>query len=205
VRKKLRSLKILLFTLISLSSLAKVTHMQQISFGMGMVSSGFSQNEATLDDNESASSGSVSVISFDFAHEFFQERKESYFYRLTASGLAGEVSKYYGASGGKRYYFGADGTYSVFENESLKIKVTPNFRYYVGWSLGVFSMVYETDVEVRSDVGAEYGGVAGILYSRDAETSYKAEITALQGTGVETSSMNIQIFFGFSYYISSLF
>jgi hypothetical protein len=201
----LKSLTFLFILLCSQYSSGEVRYKDQVSFSLGMVNSAFSQSEETVADGSIASSGSVAVISFDLSHEIFSERKKSYFYRVTGSGVAGEVSKYYGASGGRRYYFGADGTSSTFTEKGIKISTTPMFRYYAGWTGGVFYMVYQTEKEVRSDVGVEFGGLAGLLYSRDNKSSYKMEMTALKGSGVETTSINFQVFFGFSYFVDSVF
>jgi len=206
---KRMSLKLLLFSLVFITpynlALGKVVFKDQLSFSMGMVNNGFSQSEDALDENKSPNSGSVSVISLDLSYEFFSERKKSWYMRFTGSGMAGEISKYYAVSGGKRYYFGADGASATFEDTNIRISTHPVFRYYAGWSVGAFSMIYEPGKEVRSDLGVEFGGMGGILYSANKKSAYKFELTALKGTGVETTSMNIQIFFGVSYFMNSLF
>jgi hypothetical protein len=143
---------------------ANVVYKDQLGVAIGMVNAGFSQNSGAFDETKGVSSGSVAVISLDFNYEFFTTRRSSYSFRATGSGIAGEVSKYYAVSGGRKYYFGADGASATFVDKNIKVTTNPLFRYYVGWSLGFFSMIYEPKKEVRSDLGLEVGGNGGILY-----------------------------------------
>jgi len=190
---------------LSFDAYAVVTYKDQLGISLGMINAGFSQNSGAFDETKGVSSGSVAVISLDFNYEFFTSRRTSYSFRATGSGIAGEVSKYYAVSGGRKYYFGADGVSAVFVDQNIKVITNPVFRYYAGWSLGFFSMVYEPKKEVRSDLGIEIGGNGGILYMANNSTSYKGELSVLRGVGVETTSFIIQIFAGATFYINSLF
>jgi hypothetical protein len=183
----------------------KVDYKNQLGLSMGMLSNSFAQQASAFDSNKAIESGSGSVIAFDISYEMFTLRRRSYYFRFTGSGIAGEVSKYYSLSGGQRFYFGADGTSAVFDDAAVKITTHPVLRYYAGWNAGVFSIVYEPGDEVRGDVGVEFGGHGGLLFAIDKKTSYKVEMSALKGTGVETTSFNIQILFGTSYFVHSLF
>ena len=183
----------------------KVSYRDQLSFGIGMVNSSFTQSQAILDEGDQASSGSVSVLSLDLSYDIFSTRKKSIYFRVTGSGMIGEVSKYYTLSGGNRFYFGADGSRGSFEEESIKIITIPIFRYYAGWGVGVFSMIYEPGTEIRSDLGVEFGVHGGALYSFGPNSSYKFELSVLKGTGIETSSIDVQIFFGVGYFMKPLF
>lgn len=182
-----------------------VKYKDQVSVSMGMVNSSFSQQEGAISDSKTASSGSVSVIALDLSYEFFFNRRFSFFLRGTGSGLAGEISKYFSFSGGQRFYFGADGTSAKFKDNDFEISTVPVFRYYAGWTAGTFYMIYEPKKEVRSDIGVEFGGLGGILFSADPKSSYKCELTVLKGSGTETTSMDIQVFFGASYFVNSFF
>ena len=195
---------LLLFWL-SLDVYATVTYKDQLGISLGMVNAGFTQNSGAFDETKGVSSGSVAVISLDFNYEFFTTRRSSYSFRATGSGIAGEVSKYYSVSAGRKYYFGADGASAIFVDQNVKVITNPVFRYYAGWGLGFFSMVYEPKKEVRSDLGIEIGGNGGILYMANNSTSYKGEVSVLRGVGVETTSFIIQIFVGATFYINNLF
>lgn len=179
--------------------------MDQMSVALGMVSAGFAQNASAFDEGVTLQNGSVTVISMDFNYEFFSNRRSSHVVKLTGSGLAGEVGKYYAFGYAKRYYFGSEGTRVTLNDDRLTVKMVPKLRYYAGFNGGLFYMVYKTEKEVRSDIGVEVGGHGGILYSAGVKRSYKAELNVLRGTGVETSSMNIGIFFGASFYMEPLF
>jgi hypothetical protein len=202
---KRKSLKIVITIILLISPFIKAfgtaNFKDQLGVALGMVNSSFSQQEDVFSKSATTFSGSVAVISLDLCYEIFTSRKRSYFFRGTASGIAGEVSKYYAISSGQRFYFGADGVSGIYIDPSIKITINPVFRYYAGWAVGIFSTIYEPGEGVRSDIGIEIGGFGGILYSKSKTVSYKAELTILKGTGIETTTMDMQVFFGATFFI----
>lgn len=203
--KKPLSLLWLPLILLSINVNAKVEYKNQLGISLGFVTQSYSQQAAAFDSDRELSSGSSSVVSGDLTYEFFGERQKSFFLRFTGSGIAGEVSKYYFLGVGQRYYFGADGTSANFKDKKVRIETNPLFRYYYGWDLGITSFIYETETDVRTDLGVEFGGHLGALYAADKTTSYKAELALKRGTGVETSSLNVAILFGVSYFTKNFF
>lgn len=206
---KRNQLKIFISYVISISVFSQIKLMDQMSFSMGMVNNAYSQNASAFQEDEELSSGSVAVISLDFNYEFFKNRRTSHLFKMTGSGLAGESGKYYGIGYGQRYYFNSEGTRGVFKNDNVTVRTAPKFRTYLGWNVTGYNLVYEVSEEsgtdLRSDLGVELGGHAGLLYGISPLKSYKVELSVARGTGVETSSFGVQIFFGASYFINSLF
>ncbi len=209
LKKPLSKIIIISFVLLTQMGFAEVKLMDQMSIAMGMVNNSYSQNASAFQEDDDLASGSVSVISVDFNYEFFKTRKSSHLVKLTASGLAGEASKFYGIGYGQRYYFKSEGTRGVFQSKNVTVKTSPKFRTYLGWNVLGYNLVYETSEDsgtnLRSDLGVEIGGHAGLLYGISPKKAYKVELSVGRGTGIETSSFGMQIFFGASYFVNSLF
>ena len=208
MRVNLSSYKLLLLSLLVISqnkAFADIDYMDQVSVSFGMVNSSYSQNESSFNEGATLANGAVSVISINLNYELFKARQNSHLFKISLSGIAGEVSKYYNLGYARRYYFGSVGTRIIQSDNAVKVKMVPKSRYYLGYDIGTYYMVYETKTEVRSDIGLEAGGHAGFLWSVDSLKSYKAQISIVKGTGVETTSINTQLFFGMSFFIDSLF
>lgn len=178
----------------------------QLSFGLAFNSIGYSQNPSAFDDDATIYSGSAAVINLGAVYEHFTTRRISYFATGSVSGLIASTAKYFSFGGGMRFYFRDDGTLSSYEEESKKIKVrlAPKLRYFAGFNLHYSSMVYETPEEIRADAPFEIGGHGGAYMPITRSLNGFGQLTVLRGVGVETTSFNVQLLFGVSFYINSL-
>ena len=197
-------LHLILIVLFNSKSFANSELSNKVSLGFGMASHGFSQLESAFPEDE-VGTGSASILIIQGQYEGFTELDKSFFGTLSFSGLGGEVEKYYSMTGGMKYYFSKFGTKAKLIDDNFFLDIQPKFTYYLGWELGVASVVYQANDEVRSDLGVLFGGLGGVSYSANAKTSYSFELHILKGQGVETESMDTQVLFGITYYVEPLF
>ena len=180
--------------------------MDQLSLSVGMVMNGWSQIEKAVP--RTAVSGSSSLISADINYEIFQFRKLSHVFKMTGSGILPGIEKYYGVGYGVRWYFGSEGTRVRLSGKVLDVDLTPKFRYYAGVNVGGYYSVYKPEpngVEIRNDLGVEFGGHGGIMFGNHHKRAYKAQVNVFMGNGSETSSMLIQFFFGATFFLEPIF
>ena len=209
LKETLKYPPLLLLLSLSLSSktFASIIYMDQLSLSVGMVMNNFTQVQEAI-EGEAKSGATDSMLSADLNYEIFQFRNMSHVFKMTGSGvLVNTIDKYFGIGYGVRWYFGSEGTRIKLSDKVLDLHLTPKFRYYAGINLGGYYVVYRPETggeEIRNDIGVETGGHFGIMYGNHHKRAYKAQVNMMLGTGAETSSTIIQIFFGTTFYLEPL-
>jgi len=162
-----------------------------------------SSSEGTATESVAAApeSGSISTTIASIQYEIFQNNTRSFFFNGVGSISTTSLDKYYAIGLGMNWYLNGAAALATFLDSGMKIQIVPKIRYYAGIDVLGRYLAYTTSTETRGDVGFEIGGHLGAIYGIDDIRGIKAEAGVFQGVGIETSSTNIQIMLGGTYFL----
>lgn len=180
------------------------------SYSIGMVNISVTENESSLestdtsvttDDSSTSTAKSVSAISFNMNYEFSFEQKRSYFVKATVPMMTSDGAGLFLGGVGFNMYLNDLG--SIFKTNigGSEIVMVPKLRYWWGANTGIGYLVYNTESAKKSDVIFDLSVHGGAAYSFGEKWGMKGEAVIGRGTGVATTTMNIRIFFGLTYFI----
>jgi hypothetical protein len=177
-----------------------------VSFSIGSISASLAENPDTLTSTDGTATtteepytGKASSMPLDIMYEFFPNLKRSYFLRGSGPLLASTPDRYFSGLAGVNFYFGHVGTNAVVKDFNFEMKLIPRLRYYVGPTIGVGYLVYNTKSATKNDTMLEVGGQAGVVYTIKPKWGLRAEIGGARATGVLISSTIIKILIGTTY------
>lgn len=181
-----------------------------LSTSFGMYSITLTENESaiestdttvTIEEDDGATSSAASVTVFEFNYDFLQTEDKGFFLKgVVPLVSSGGSSAFLGAGGMNWYFKGAPSVFS-YNNLGSTVYLIPKFRFYVGGSLGVGYVVYDTESAKKSDIYFDLGFHGGVLYNFGKKWGMRGEVGMGRGTGVTTSSMGMKVFIGSSYYL----
>ncbi len=179
---------------------------QQMSFMLGSVTTSYAESSSNLQTDDAdniipPSSGSASALPLDVVWEYYSSPKRSYFLRATVPLLSTSSDRYFFGGGGLNFYFKSISSKASYRDATVDLKFIPQWRYYWGLDAGMGFLVYNTGSQKKSDLIAELGGHLGILYSINSSWGAKVEAGYSMGNGVNTSTNNIKVLLGASYYL----
>lgn len=198
--------KLLLFSLLVLP----VHHVlaadlaDSFSISLGMVNVSFTESPSALESEEGeeaeeAGSGSSAVISLDMTYNRpLDDKKEIYargivpFMPSTGAGLIL-------GGGGMNYYFNGLSADVKRDDESVRLRISPSMRYYVGAELGFGYLIYTTESAKKSDLLLNIGGHGGMTYAFRDNWSFKGELGIGKGMGTKVSTTMMRVMLGLSY------
>ena len=179
----------------------------ELTFNMGMLSTSFTENpsaieaDSDINDAEEAASGSVSQIALDATYSFKNYKTRSYYARAVVPLLpSGGGGNFFGAVGVNFFLSSVSSKYS-FKMGNTEMVSTPKLRYYWGTQLGVGYLIYTTETAEKSDVYFELDLHAGLKYAILKKYNLSLEAGIGRATGVATTSMNMKILVGMSYFL----
>lgn len=204
-------IRVLLITLISLSSYAAEKYYNNISYTLGMVNHSVTPNESALvstdstvqaeDSSAEAASAAVSTISFKLDWEFQNSGKKSYFLSTIIPVMTSQGTGVYSGSVGMNFYFGDLGTKYTFSLNGKTMTFIPKTRYYWGFFTGPGYVVYNTESAKYTDVFFDLGLHLGGIWAWGKDKGYKAEAGLSRATGINTSGIKMNLFFGITQYL----
>lgn len=177
----------------------------QISFSLGSISGGFTENPDNLTSTDGTKSkttpysGSASSMPLDMNFEYFPNLKRSYFVEASAPIVGATPDRYYSLSGGANFYFTQLGAETKVRDFNFEMKIVPKLRYYLGPGLGVGYFIYNTKSATKSDLLFEVGGKGGVIYTMNPKWGIKAELGATRAIGTLVSATVVKILFGTTY------
>ncbi|MDD0854241.1 hypothetical protein HBN50_14100 [Halobacteriovorax sp. GB3] len=197
--------------LVGSSSFAKGGFSDVLSYSLGMVNHSVTENASelvqtddTVDAEEGgveASSSAVSAISFQLNWEFKSEAKKSYFMTAAVPMMTTGGAGVFTGGVGMNWYLNDLGTKYTYLQNGTEMTIIPSFKYYWGASTGLGYVVYNTESAKKSDVFFDLGVHGGGVYSISDSKGIKAEIGVSRATGVATSGIKFNIFFGMTQYL----
>lgn len=193
--------------MISFNAHSSSTIPSQLNFHIGSISTNYTENEknlkasdgTTTTTNKTPYAGTASSMPFAIGYEYFPGLTRSYFLRLAGPVMGSTPDRYYSASMGMNFYFGQIASQSIVKDTNFEMKLMPKFRYYLGPSLGLGYLVYNTKSATKNDMLFEIGGQGGVLYSLGPKWAISAELGAARAIGAITSATVIKILIGTSY------
>lgn len=175
----------------------------QMSFEMGSISSSYAENpdkleatDGTASTKATAYSSTASALPLGISYEYFPNLKRSYLIKGVGPLVASSDDRYFSATIGVNFYFGMVASQAVVSDFNFSMKMIPKLRYYVGPSLGVGYLVYNTKSATKNDLLFEIGGQGGAIYTINPKWGLKAELGFSRGIGVLVSATTIKIMFG---------
>ncbi|MCT4642719.1 MAG: hypothetical protein N4A33_10540 [Bacteriovoracaceae bacterium] len=191
---------LLLALFICLSTNAAVQ--ENIQLSLGMLNASFSENPSSLEDsNSEPASGTSSVIAMDIQYNFIRTMKKNFFASISFPLIGSSGSAIYRLASGIDIFWadGLNGNYNVTKGED-SINYYPKMRYFWGGSIGANYLVYSTQTATKSDILADIGAHAGLIYNFSKKYEFKGKFSFSRGVGVATSTMLMQVFGGVIYY-----
>lgn len=155
----------------------------------------------SIEDTSETTSTAAAVTVLEVNYDFLQTESKGFFLKAVVPLISsGGSSAFLGAAGMNWYFKGAPSVFS-YNNLGSTVYLIPKFRFYVGGSLGVGYVVYDTESAKKSDLYFDLGFHGGVLYNFGKKWGMRAEAGMGRGTGVTTSSMGMKVFIGSSYYL----
>ena len=154
-----------------------------------------------VDESDESTAEAASVTVFEFNYDFFQTENRAFFFKGVVPLISsGGSSAFLGAAGANWFFNGAPSVFS-YNNLGSTVYLIPKFRYYIGGSLGVGYLVYDTESAKKTDIYFDLGFHGGLMYNFGKRWGMRAEAGMGRGTGVTTNSMGMKVFVGSSYYL----
>lgn len=174
------------------------------SISLGMVNVSFTESESTLasddgEEPEEAGSGSSAVISLDLTYNRPLDEKKDVYGRIIVPFMTTTGSGLVLGSGGMNYYFSGLSSDIKTDDQDVKVRISPDMRYYVGGELGFGYLIYTTESAKKSDILLNIGGHGGLLYSFRDHWSVKGELGIGKGVGTKVSTTMMKVIFGVNY------
>lgn len=179
---------------------------QQLSFLIGSINTSWSESSAELtvedeDNVDEPQSGSSSALPLEATWEYYVSPKKSYFIRGSVPLIPTGADRYFFAGGGMNFYFKSISSKGSYRDAIVDLKFIPQWRYYWGLDAGLVFLVYGTGTQQKGDISAELGGHVGVIYTINQNWGAKIEAGYSLGNGVATSSNNIKVLLGATYYL----
>lgn len=153
-------------------------------------------------------SGTVKeATSVDLEFEQVYSNKNSYFFRTTAVfDTEQSIFRHFYLGGGMKYYLGSKAMLIEAESKETIFKVSPRWRFYVGFDLGISHIVLKTFGELLqiSTSAYEYGPMLGTIYNVTARLGLELNATVQVSTGfttVSTGGVTYKGMAGLSYFV----
>lgn len=183
----------------------------QLSYNVGMVSMSLTENQSSIKQTDTtvtatesettASAAAVAAMSFQLSWEFKNKGKLAYFTKATVPLMNADGSGVFLGDVGVNVYLNPMGAkYTLIQNGTTVV-IIPKFKYYWGGVGGVGYVVYNTESAKKSDVFFNLGLHGGMVYSLGDKWGLKGELGASRTTGVVTTGIKIDFFFGATYYL----
>jgi hypothetical protein len=184
---------------------------QSINTSLGMTSYTLAENPSNIkatddtvtDVEESPSSAAVSATSFEFNWEFKNYADKSYFVKAIVPLVAGATGSVFLGGFGGNFFFNSLSSVFFYSENGNKMTMVPKFRSYWGFGTGIGYVVYSTESAKKADVFFDLGLHLGASYSMSEKWGLRAEAGFARGTGIETTSTGIKIFFGTTYFLGN--
>ncbi len=183
---------------------------QEVAVTMGMVNVGFAETESvieaddsmtTIDEEVTAQSGTVSVLTLDLSYVFLSYPTKSFYGKVAVPLISSGGTGYFVAGIGMNFFISSLSSKMSTRDKSTTFEIIPKFRYYWGPEIGAGYLIYATDTAEKSDLLFELGVHGGVIYNFRKTWGMKAEFTIARGTGVATTTMNMKIMFGITYFL----
>lgn len=206
-------LKVILFSTLMIFStytFGKATYANVLTTNFGMANVSVTENESNItqtddsvqvEESTSASSSAVSAISFQLTYEFLHDGTMGYFAKAMAPLMSSAGTGVFAGSFGFNKYLNDLGTKYTYELNGNKVTLVPAMRYYWGASGGLGYLVYSTESATKSDVFFDLSFHGGFSFSMGDNWGLKGELAAARTTGVATTGIKIEVFFGAMYYL----
>jgi hypothetical protein len=179
---------------------------KSLYFSTGLINTSYAERESALksdsEDEESTkpASGSTSTIVIDAQYDFYTDNSKTFYGHVAAPLLGSAGSSIFLGGGGVNFYFGSLSSKAEFKDKDIILKVMPLLRYYWGIDANIGYLVYTTETAKKADIMLDLGAHGGGIYTVSDKLGVKAELGISRGTGVATSSMNMKILIGASYF-----
>lgn len=190
-------LRILLLNLCLILPIFASEQSSQLHSSIGLV-------QATYDG---PTKGSISIpLAMNFEYEYIKTSNQSYvFENIIAIDSKDTKTKYFATHFGTRYYFNSSNFSSSKNDIRGSFSITPRFRYYAGWNLGIAQVVISSLGPVLDAVSTvfEYGAHTGAIYQVGKSWGLETKASIYLGYGfssITVSSQIAQVFFGGVYY-----
>jgi len=185
------------------SALAEDKFSKEVAAYVGMSMISYAETEKTIvgDNVSEIASGTVSAISMNLQYVLSQDLKKQYYITATLPLLPSAIGTYMGGGFGMEYYFSDMASKLSMFNSGTSITLTPTFRYFAGFELGLGYLVYNTESATKTDILLEIGGTGGFSYALSEGYAIKMTVGVLKGTGVVTSAMNIRALLGVTFFL----
>lgn len=202
---------IFILLLISMkSSFSKAIYSNVLTTNFGMANVSVTENESNIqqtdtsvqqeEDDELASSA-VSAISFQMTYEFLHNGSMGYFVKATAPLLSASSTGVFGGGFGFNKYLNDLSSKYTYDLNGNKVTLVPTTRYYWGASGGIGYLVYNTESAIKSDIFFDLAFHGGLSMSMGDDWGLRGEVAASRTTGVTTTGIKIEAFFGAMYYL----
>ena len=196
------------FFILSQTAYASETSLlQNVSIGIGMANVSVTENQSTLESEDSSSTeepaeiNPISTISLEMSYHFKNYINKSIYLKSFIPLLSSDGSGYYMAALGMTYYLNSISSQFNFSDEGTSLVISPTFRYYVGGYIGGGYLVYNTATAKKSDLVLDMSASGGVDFKMSNNWSIKADLSAGRLTGVNTTGIAITAFFGGTYYL----
>lgn len=181
---------------------------QQLSFSVGSISTSYAESKSTLTTSTTSAdtviepaSGSASALPLAASWEYYVSPKRAYVVNASVPLVATSGDRYFFIGGGMNFYFYSISSKADYKDEVVDLKIVPIWRYYWGIDAGIGYLIYSTELQKKSDLVAELGGHLGIIYNINRNYGVKVEAGYSKGNGVVTSTSNIKLLIGMTYYL----
>jgi hypothetical protein len=182
----------------------------QLSISLGSISANYAEkaDQLTTTDGTTAAAttpfaGTASSMPISLMYEYFPNLKRSYFAKATGPLLGSTPDRYFSGNIGLNFYFGKVATMAIVSDSNFEMKLIPKLRYYVGPSMGMGYLIYNTKSAIKNDLLLELGGQAGVVYTMNPSWAVRGELGASRGVGALVSATVIKILMGVSFNISN--
>lgn len=102
---------------------------------------------------------------------------------------------------GVEFYLTPLGSRVGMQNQGTTVKFSPKLTYYWSIESGISYLVYLTETAKKTDMLFDIGLGGGGHYAINDSWVLKGQLAMTMGTGVNTSSTAMKIFFGLTFYL----
>ncbi len=181
----------------------------EVSFRAGMVNISYTESASQLDtqsltEEEAAAAapgaGAVSSMSLDMQYQFLSYPEKAFYLRGIVPLMSTGGGSFFMVSSGANFYFKSLSSKIHHNDDGSSLKLTPKWRYFWGFELGIGYLIYTTEYAKKSDVIFDLGAHVGASYNFNPKWGLSGDLTASRGTGAVVSTIGIKIFVGGTYY-----
>lgn len=210
IGRQMLRLTVLISFLIAAPSFANGTYSNVLTYNFGMATVSVAENESSItqtddsvqvDEEESAGGSAVSAMSFQLTYEFLHDGRMSYFAKATAPLMSGAGTGVFAGHFGFNKYLNDLGSKYTYDLNGSKVVIVPTFRYYWGAAGGIGYLIYSTESATKSDVFFDLSFHGGGSFALGDNWGLKGELAVGRTTGVATTGIKIEFFFGATFFI----